>query len=125
MVNVPTASAAQMEERGRVVHWHMPNVPLMRATSDELEEVAVDIARKANAATGRTKIIVPVRGFSSLSTDGQPFHDPRADARFIDRLIRTATVEVVVVELPINDPEFAIFAADALHDLVHGFVSNR
>jgi uncharacterized protein (UPF0261 family) len=102
--------------RGRNLHVHNPNVTLMRTTADECARLGEIIARKLNAAKGPTTLLLPLRGVSALDRDGQPFHDPEADAALFDALRRHLEGRVTLVELDhhINDPEFADAVAKRL-----------
>jgi uncharacterized protein (UPF0261 family) len=43
-----------------------------------------------------------------IDAEGQPFHDPEADAALFEELRRVGDgVELVELEMHINDPEFA------------------
>jgi uncharacterized protein (UPF0261 family) len=60
---------------------------------------------------------------SMIDTDGQPFHDPDADAALFDSLregLRGSEVEVVELDHNINDEEFAIAMADKLDEHLRG-----
>ena len=109
----------QFDERNFVVH--NPTVTLMRTTPEENTTLGERIGAKLAAATGPTAVVLPLGGLSGIDTDGQPFHDPQADAALFDAL-RTAlagsTVEVVESEQNINDPGFGREAARQLHALI-------
>jgi uncharacterized protein (UPF0261 family) len=57
-----------------------------------------------------------MRGVSMIDRDGQPFHDPVADAALFTALREGLRKEIRVRELDshINDPEFAHALADEL-----------
>ncbi len=66
-------------------------------------------------------LFVPLRGVSAIDSEGQPFHDPRADAALFDALregIDPAEVEVQEIDANINDRAFAVAMADRLHELM-------
>jgi uncharacterized protein (UPF0261 family) len=100
----------------RRIHVHNPNVTLMRTTADECARLGDIIAAKLNRATGPTTLVLPLKGVSALDHEGQPFHDPEADAALFDALRRGVAANVTLVELDlhINDPEFADALADHL-----------
>ena len=58
----------------------------MRTTPEECAELGRRIARKLAAATGPDGLFVPLRGVSMIDAEGQPFHDPEADAALFDAL---------------------------------------
>jgi uncharacterized protein (UPF0261 family) len=97
---------AQFEERNLYVH--NPVVTLMRTTKEESAELGRRIARKLSAAKGPTALFLPLKGVSMIDLDGQPFHDPEADAALFDELRKVdGRVELHELDLDINDPEFA------------------
>jgi uncharacterized protein (UPF0261 family) len=106
--------------KGRVVHMHLPGIPLVRASADELAEVGAWIARKLNRASGPIVVVVPERGFSAHDAKGGVFEDRDADAAFVASLTRDLRAEIPIVPVPehINTPEFARVAVDALLGLL-------
>jgi uncharacterized protein (UPF0261 family) len=98
---------------------HNPTVTLMRTTPEESAELGRRIARKLNGARGPVALFVPLGGVSLIATEGQPFHDPSADAALFSALRERLEPHVEVHELDtdINDPAFALAMADRLHEL--------
>jgi uncharacterized protein (UPF0261 family) len=97
---------AQFEERNLYVH--NPSITLMRTTKEENAELGRRIARKLSAATGPTALFLPLAGVSMIDAEGQPFHDPEADAALFEELRQVGDrVELVELDMNINDPEFA------------------
>jgi uncharacterized protein (UPF0261 family) len=82
--------------------------------------VGETIARKLNRATGPVRVLIPLRGFSSLDIQGNPFYDPLGDRAFIDSLKRSlkAAISVKEIDAHINDEEFAKAVADEFLDIV-------
>ena len=100
---------------------HNPTVTLMRTTPEENAELGRRIARKLNGAASPTVLFVPLRGVSAIDVEGQPFHDPEADAALIAALregVDREKVEVHEVDADVNDPAFATAMADRLHELI-------
>ncbi|MFI5913202.1 Tm-1-like ATP-binding domain-containing protein [Dactylosporangium sp. NPDC051541] len=98
---------------------HNPTVTLMRTTPEENAELGRRIGRKLAAATGPTVLAVPRGGVSALDAPGMPFEDPDASKALFDAVLHEAgAVEVVDSPLHINDPEFAVAAAERLHALI-------
>jgi uncharacterized protein (UPF0261 family) len=67
-------------------------------------------------------VFVPLKGVSQIDAEGQPFHDPEADAALF-RALRDGladTVELHELDLHINDPAFAAAMAARLDELVRG-----
>jgi uncharacterized protein (UPF0261 family) len=108
MVNFGARDTVPERFEQRNLYQHNPVVTLMRTTKEESAELGRRIARKLSGATGPTALFVPLRGVSMIDAEGQPFHDPEADAALFDELRKVAdTVELVEMDLHINDPEFA------------------
>lgn len=101
---------------GRVLFEHNPQITLMRTDRDECEELGRRVAARLNTASGPTAVLIPRAGFSQISVEAQPFHDPSADAVLIDTLLHDLESHVEVYDLAthINDPAVAKTAADAL-----------
>jgi uncharacterized protein (UPF0261 family) len=88
----------------------------MRTTREECAELGRRIARKLSDATGPTALFVPLGGVSMIDAEGQPFHDPEADAALFDALRAglADSVEVIEMDCNINDEAFATAMADKL-----------
>jgi len=106
--------------KGRPVHMHLPGIPLVRASADDLAEVGAWMARKLNAASGPVMVVVPEGGFSAHDARGGAFEDKDADAAFVAALRKDLRAETPVVLVPdhINTPDFARAAVDALTGLL-------
>ncbi len=80
-----------------------------RTSREELLQIADEVARKLNRSRGPTCVLIPTRGWSSLSEEGGPLCDPEADAAFTERLIRSlgGHVRVRTVDTALNTEEFA------------------
>jgi uncharacterized protein (UPF0261 family) len=121
MVNFGPLDTVPERFADRNLYVHNPTITLMRTTPEECREIAALMARKLNAATGPTELFIPLRGVSAISTEGQVFHDPEADAALIDTLresIDPDVVRVIELDLDVNAPEFALAMADRLHELI-------
>ena len=55
------------------------------------------------------RILIPLRGFSSIDRQGNDFYDPVADQAFIEALKSSLkkTIPVKEIDAHINDAEFA------------------
>jgi uncharacterized protein (UPF0261 family) len=102
--------------RDRPVHHHNPHNTNVRAAAGELDRLGALFAERANAATGPTTVLVPLQGWSEIGSPGGVLHDPAANAAFVARLRADLAphVEYRELDLQINDPQFAVEAADAL-----------
>jgi uncharacterized protein (UPF0261 family) len=113
--NDPLWTSRRLAERK--LHITPPRVQA-RTSPEEMEKTARAVADRLNRYRnkGRVKAVIPLRGFSSLSVEGGPLHDPVADAAFAASLKRhlDPMIEIVEVDTNINDPVFARAVADAL-----------
>jgi uncharacterized protein (UPF0261 family) len=84
----------------------------------ETEYIAAAAAEKLNQYPGksRVKVVIPLKGFSSISIEGGPLHDPSADSVFRTTIRKhlDPAIEVLEVDSDINSPEFAGAVAKAL-----------
>src|SRR3954467_2686130 len=106
MVNFGARDTVPPQFEDRNLYVHNPSVTLMRTTPEECAELGRRIAAKLSAATGPTVLFLPLKGVSLIDAEGQPFHDPAADAALFDEL-RKANVEIVELDHNLNDPAFA------------------
>ena len=116
MVNFGAPETMPVPFRGRRLYRHNPTVTLMRTTPDECQRIGEQIAAQLNGATGPVVVLLPLRGVSMIDREGQPFHDPAADAALFQALRAGLKPEIRVRELDahINDPDFAMALADEL-----------
>ena len=108
MVNFGERSSVPAKYEGRSFYLHNPQVTLMRTTPEECAELGRIIAGKANACAGRCEILIPKKAISVISAEGQPFHDPAADAALFGAIRQSAEVPVTELDFEINNPSFAI-----------------
>ena len=114
----PAELAASL--RGRLCHMHRPNSVLIRSNRDENRQAGTQIALKLNKARGPVRVIVPLRGFSSLDTAGGPFEDADADSAFLSGLRAELRPDIEVEEVPanINDEVFAEHCARSFVEML-------
>lgn len=91
-----------------------------RTSAAEVEQIARLVASKLNARTSPVSVIVPVKGWSSLSVEGADLHDPEADAVLVPALRAALTADVAVeeVDAELNSPEFALALVAAFEELL-------
>jgi uncharacterized protein (UPF0261 family) len=106
----------KLAERPLYIQEH-PRVQA-RLLAEEMEQVAAAAAERLNrySRKERVKVIVPLRGFSSLSVEGGPLHDPESDGRFGATMKKCLdpAIEIVEVDTDINSREFASAVAAIL-----------
>jgi uncharacterized protein (UPF0261 family) len=117
MVNFGPRDSVPEQFEGRQFHIHNPQVTLMRTTPAETAELGRIVAKKLNAATGPTALLLPLGGVSMLDVEGEDFYDPEADAALFDALRDTLTEDIELLEFDtdINDESFAETLAQTLH----------
>lgn len=106
--------------RDRKLVRHSPKITDVRLNREEMIEVAREIARRLQATTDEAVFLVPTAGYDCYAVPGGPFHNPEADAAFVDELqaCLPGTVRVVQREFDINHPAFADEAAKSLIKLI-------
>lgn len=89
-----------------------------RMSGEELEYVASSAAERLNLYQHkeRVKVIIPLRGFSSLSIEGGPMYDPDTDKVFGKTLKKCLDPEIEIIEVDsdINSKEFAAAVVKSL-----------
>jgi uncharacterized protein (UPF0261 family) len=95
--------------------WN-PNITLMRTTPEENQRMGEIFAEKLNAATAPVAVLIPLKGYSQLDLEGQPFYWPEANQAFINALKSNLRPDIPVAELDydINAPEFSSQVAETL-----------
>jgi uncharacterized protein (UPF0261 family) len=117
MVNFGARDTVPPKFEERNLYVHNPSVTLMRTTPEESAELGRRIARKLSQATGPVSLFVPLKGVSMIDAEGQPFHDPEADAALFDALrdgLAGTHVELVELDNNVNDEGFAMAMAEKL-----------
>jgi len=80
-----------------------------RTTSQELREIAREVARKLNQSKGPVVVLIPLKGWSSLDQEGMALYDAEADRAFVQELkVRlNRNIPLVELDLHLNTREFA------------------
>ena len=81
----------------------------LRMSPRELKEVAALFAEKLNLSRGPVKLVIPLRGWSSVDAPGNATYDPQEDRIFTAELRKTLKKDIEVLEVDANmeDPGFA------------------
>jgi uncharacterized protein (UPF0261 family) len=105
---------------GRPVIHHSTIFSNTRATAQELAKFAKEQAKRVNNAKGPIEWFIPMKGFCSYTVKGEKFYDPEADKVYVDTLKKELRkdIPVHVLDKDINDPEFAIKAAERLLEIM-------
>jgi uncharacterized protein (UPF0261 family) len=123
MVNFHAPETVPEKFRGRTFYRHNANVTLMRTTLEENRQLGEQIGRKLAAARGPVAVMLPRQGVSAIDRLGQPFDDPAAREALFAALRGAASegaaqVDVIEMDAHINDPAFALAAANKLLDFL-------
>jgi uncharacterized protein (UPF0261 family) len=120
MVNFGPPDTVPAKFKNRKFHIHNASVTLMRTTPEENTEIGKRIAERLAQSTAPVTVMIPRRGFSALDVEEQHFYDPAADTALIQSFTENVTdnVDSIGCEADINDNEFAVEAADRLHQLM-------
>ncbi len=81
----------------------------LRMSPDELVQVAGEFARKLNGAKAPVKIMIPMKGWSSVDAEGSPTYDPAEDRIFVDTLrnLLDSKIEIIEVDANMEDAAFS------------------
>ncbi len=106
--------------KDRPLCFHNPQATLPRLNDKEFRLLGETVAKKLNRAVGPVKVLIPIRGFSSLDCQGNIFYDPITDRVFIDSLKSSLkkAIEVKEIDAHINDEEFADVVASEFMDII-------
>jgi len=92
----------------------------LRASPDELRAAARAFAEKLNGAGGPVKVIIPMKGWSSVDVPGSATYDPEEDRCFLNEFRRHAAARIEIAEIDANmeDPVFARSVISAGMDIL-------
>jgi uncharacterized protein (UPF0261 family) len=81
----------------------------LRLSTDELKQVANEFARKLNPSTGPVKLMIPMQGWSSVDSKGNPTYDPKQDRIFVETLRARldSKIEIIEVNANMEDSQFS------------------
>jgi uncharacterized protein (UPF0261 family) len=104
----------------RTLIRHSPKITDVRLNAAEMAAVGRELARRLSFTKDRAVFMIPTEGFDSYAVKGKGFHDPEADAAFVRELTANlpSCFEVVKRDTHIDDPAFAVEAANTLIRLI-------
>jgi uncharacterized protein (UPF0261 family) len=112
-LNITGAGPTRHNREKYVASGKVLGIDAMRAMArfplDEMIVGAELYAEKINKARGPIKLVVPLRGWSSLDREGSVLFDPESDRIFVEELKRRLTVPLPIEEVDCNleDPATA------------------
>lgn len=122
MVNFGRKNTISKKFEGRKFYQHNPDVTLMRTTIDENIETGKRLAEKLNMTTGKTALVLPLKGVSEIDAEGKDFWGPKEDKALFETLkknVNSGKVELIELNNHINDDEFALYAAQKLLSFIN------
>jgi uncharacterized protein (UPF0261 family) len=96
---------------------------MARFPVEEMKIGAKLYADKINKAKGPIKLVVPLRGWSSLDREGSVLYDPDEDQIFIDELKKNLRVPLEIEEVDCNLED--LDTAQALVNSLDGFIKEK
>lgn len=92
---------------------------MVRTSVEELAEAANIIADRLNCSKAPCAVLIPLKGWTSLSQEGLPLYNPEADRAFVERLKSKLRADIPVKEVDLhqNTPEFAQEAVALFYEL--------
>ena len=116
MVNFHAPETIPPQFKERTFYEHNPQITLMRTNVKESGQLGKILAEKLNLSTAPVTVLLPVKGISVISQEGEPFHDPEADAALFNALKSHLREDIPVIELDqaINEESFALACAKTL-----------
>ena len=107
--------------RGRIWNKHNDLSWEIKASRDEMIQVAKIMASKLNKSAGPVAVLIPGGGFSERDKPGAVFYDPGNNKAFMDTL-RTHIkpgIEYVELSCHANDPEYSQMAVKLLLEMLN------
>jgi len=89
----------------------------VRTTAEELIQTADVAAERLNRAKGPFKVVIPLKGWSSLDIEDGPLYDPETDAAFTKELKKRLNKKEAIEEMDVH-----IFAPEFAQKLVDEFI---
>jgi len=94
----------------------------VKLTSQEIKKVARVVAQKLSKGNGAVKFLFPLKGWSSLEREGDPFYQPEIDRLFINEFNKLTSgckkIETKEIDAHINDEAFAKEVFKAIMEVV-------
>ncbi len=118
MVNFGERESVPEKFKDRTFYIHNPQVTLMRTTAQECRELGKILANKINTYTAPVTVLIPEKGISVISKEGEPFYDPEADTALFDTLASELRDDIPIrfMDCDINAPDFSTACAESLLD---------
>jgi uncharacterized protein (UPF0261 family) len=104
----------------RTLIRHSPKITDVRLNAAEMADVGRELARRLSFTKDRAVFMIPTAGYDSYAVKGKGFYDPEADEAFVKELTAhlPKCIEIVKRDTYIEDPAFAVEAANTLLSLI-------
>jgi uncharacterized protein (UPF0261 family) len=104
----------------RTLIRHSPQITDVRLNKEEMSAVGREVGRRLQSTRDEAVFMIPTAGYDSYAVKGEGFYDPEADAAFVAALKECLPANITIVERDthIEDPAFAIEAAETLIRLI-------
>ena len=111
---------AKYRTRSHMVH--NAQMTCFAPTPDEMRAAAREMIERLNRAKGPVIVVLPARGFSRPNQEGAPLYVPEGNQAVLDEFQSTLRQEIpiLILNLHINDPEFADAVANCTTRLLKG-----
>lgn len=122
MINLSTPDTLNPLQKKRVLYRHSPSSVKMRADVYDMEKLADVFAERLGKSTGKVKLLIPEKGFSSVDAEGCIFENRDADDMFIRKVKEKMPLSVPVIccSNHINDKAFADRLVEELLAMLNG-----
>ena len=121
MINFGAMATVPAKFAGRKRVVHNQHVTLVRTTADENRRIGEFIVARLNQMKGPVRFLLPLKGVSALDAEGQPFHDPEADAALFDAIRKgwqtSRLRRLLEIDRHINDVFFAETVLKAFNEI--------
>lgn len=111
MVNFGPVDTVPEKYRSRLLYQHNAQVTLMRTSVKENVKMASWLANKLNQMGSEVRVLIPEKGLSMMSAEGQNFYDPEADQALFSTLEKEVEQNdrrrLIRVPAAINEPQFS------------------
>lgn len=90
----------------------------VRTNAEEVREVARETAQRLNSSRGPVKFLLPLKGWSTLSSAGGALYNPEVDQAFAEELRAqlSSNVELIELDMELNSEEFALAVLKAFEE---------
>jgi uncharacterized protein (UPF0261 family) len=121
-LNITGAGPTRTNREKYIASQKVLKIDEMRAMArfprDELLIGAKLYAEKINKAKGPLKLVIPLRGWSSLDREGSILYDPQEDRLLVEELKKNLTVPLEIEEIDCNLEDFQT-AKTLVDSLIH------